>query len=391
MGRLVSRIGVVLIISAGLVIMLFLGYYLTGERFAEKNTVVFEKERLKLVAGQGDGQAGGVEIRQLSEQGFALVISAPSKLPAAFFSEFVWDMTGLQEGTAVNFAWVTAARPNAVHETPLAHFGLNQGKVSLAGIREWQGVIAGIGLRVLGPLPEPITLHKLILQPAAPDPRLLLTSLWREWTSFEGWKNYTINVVPGTPRNALFPPVLAAAAWIVLAGLLYIVIAGWRGWPRSILPFVLIFMIAWLVLDARWQLELWRQLNITYERFAGKNWQEKRLADRDGKLFRFISEIRSKLPELPTRIFLVNAEPGGATFYRRGRAHYHLLPHNVYSSLKRLPTRKMARKGDYILILKPFNNLIYDANRQLLRWGKRSLPVEPVFSAAMGDLFKVRK
>ena len=387
-------------IGAALIILSFLGYYMTGDRFAGENTIAFGPEKLKLIAGQGMRTSQGIEVRRLAEQGSALVISINTQLPADFFSEFSWNINNLKEETEIRLAWIQQSAPNAINEVTLVHYGMESGQISLADVPEWRGIITGIGLRIRGPLPEPITVHNLELKPASPSAGFLLASLWREWTAFEGWKGYTINFVVGGPLKSALPPTVTAAAWFGLSSLIYIGLVIKRRASWSVQAFAVLFLVAWLALDARWQLDLWRQLQLTYSQFAGKNWREKHLADSDGKLFQFIESIKEKLPDTdrdkpvrdkPVRLFVVSAKPNADTFYQRARAHYHLLPYNVFSGLSHPPSPKVANAGDYVLILRPVPDLSYDPNNRLLRWENgNSLAVERIYSTRLGDLFKVR-
>ena len=382
-------------ISAVLIILSFLAYYMTGDRFAEENTIAFGPEKLKLITGQGGSTSQGIEVRRLADQGFALVISINTELPADFFSEFEWNIGGLQDKTPVQLAWIERSAPDRVNEVALVHYGMESGQVSLADIPEWRGVITGIGLRIRGPLPKPITVRSLTLKPASPSAFFLLASLWREWTAFEGWKGYTINFVVGGPLKTALPPTPTAAAWFGLSSLIYIVLVLKRKVSWSIQAFAVFFLVAWLALDARWQLDLWRQLQLTYSQFAGKNWREKHLADVDGRLFRFIESVKEKLSDTdglkPFRLFVVSAKPSTDTFYQRARAHYHLLPYNVFSRLSHPPSSQIAKEGDYVLILRPLPHLSYDPNNRLLQWNNgNSLAVDPVYSTQLGVLFKVR-
>jgi hypothetical protein len=96
--------------------------------------------------------------------------------------------------------------------------------------------------------------------------------------------------------------------------------------PRVLASVVL---AGWVLLDARWQLDLWRQLGLTRERYAGKSWLEKRLAAEDTALFRFALDVKARLPPSPQVVYLLASEPDAADRYLQLRLRYHLLPHNV--------------------------------------------------------------
>ena len=121
--------------------------------------------------------------------------------------------------------------------------------------------------------------------------------------------------------------------------------------------------------------------------FAGKSEEDRRLAALDGEFYRFLREVRQRLPERPARLFIVSADPAG---FWAGRARYHLLPHNGYAGFARLPPPDQARPGDYILILSPLPDARYDPERRMLEGGDTQLPVEMLHLAARGALFRIR-
>ena len=163
--------------------------------------------------------------------------------------------------------------------------------------------------------------------------------------------------------------------------------------PRDPLVAVSILLLCWLALDARWLLDLGRQNLQTGRQFEGKMATEKRLADKDGSLFRFILEIRDALPEEPQRVFLVTREPFDRSTYLRLRASYHLLPHNVYSHLAMPPNTNQVRADDYVLLLgRVAEGIRYDQQSRLLEWGRDGrLAAVPELVSPNGALYRVIK
>jgi hypothetical protein len=153
------------------------------------------------------------------------------------------------------------------------------------------------------------------------------------------------------------------------------------------MPFVALFLVSWLALDLRWQWELTGRLERTEERFAGKDETGRRQADLDGDLYRFLLEVRQRLPAKPVRLFIISADPGG---FWAGRARYHLLPHNGYMDFRRPPLQGVAHAGDYVLVL-TMNEVRFNPDRQTLEWEGGGLAVERLFTAPDGALFRVRE
>ncbi len=263
---------------------------------------------------------------------------------------------------------------------------MSEGTIDLATEPHWQGRIAAIGLTVRGAFSSPVTVRQLELRPAP----LTVGELWRwamnEWSVFEDWSQRSINYASGAPLDALFPPVLIVALWIGLSATLY---AGFNP-PRrrpggALLPYAALFLLGWLLLDLRWQWELRERLERSEARFAGKDMTERRLADLDGEFYRFLLEVRRRLPEKPVRLFIVSQDPAG---FLAGRARYHLLPHNGYMGFSQPP--EAARANDYVLILSPLPGVRYDRQGQALAWENGRLSVDLRYAAPPGALFQVR-
>jgi hypothetical protein len=231
----------------------------------------------------------------------------------------------------------------------------------------------------------------LKLKAATPSVAELLSRLWQEWITAEGWHIYSVNFVVGGPRLALVLPALAVGAWMSLSCLLYAGLTLVRRWPWRMQPFAVFFLVGWLALDARWQWDLWQQLQATYAHFAGKNWQERKLSDRDGELYQFIQDVKQKLPHKPVRVFVASADLQGDSRFNCLRAQYHLAPHNAYACLEQPPASGTAHPGDYLLILQPAANISYSSEEKVLHWDQNeTLAVEPIHIAEAGVLFRVR-
>ena len=173
--------------------------------------------------------------------------------------------------------------------------------------------------------------------------------------------------------------ILAAGAWILLA---------WRRRRLEAVPVVLalLFVVAWLSLDALWTFNLSRQVVETRAQFGGKDWREQHLASDDAALFGFIERARAKMPATPTRVFVV----ADATYFR-GRAAYHLYPHNVFFDPigNTLPAAANLRPGDFLVVYQR-RGLQYNPEEKRLRWdGGASMAAEAVLVEPGVALFRI--
>ena len=379
----------VLLSSATLLLAGFLGYHLTGGGYSEQTAIVL---RLRLVLGEGQSVGDSLQIRRLDPQGRAFAAGSIMRLPAESFPVLEWRIDGLTPRAEVLFTWTTSADPTQTRSLPIGDVSVGTGKLRLDDDPHWNQTILTVGLMVRGTLLEPLSIHRLALEPDRSSATALLEQLWSEWTAFEGWHPYSINfIIGGARRDRLLSPTLAAAAWVGLSALLYagLIVIRRRTW--DIKPFILFFFAGWLALDGRWQLDLWRQLEITRETFAGKNWEEKRLAAEDSGLFQFAQTIKEQLTQDPARIFIITHNLLGTQYYRRVRMHYFLLPYNVSAQWTEPPPPAQTRAGDYLLFLYPVEGVTYDQASRTLLWGEDSaLTVEPILKSRRGVLFQVR-
>ncbi|MCC8992960.1 MAG: hypothetical protein LM550_04585 [Candidatus Contendobacter sp.] len=342
----------------------------------------------QIAAGQGGPTATGLEIRQSDPRGWAAAQGSARMVRANLYRRLSWQVDGLAPGRELRLIWTTQAEPRTVRERVLPPAGPNGGALDLSEEPNWQGRIALIGLMTHGPLPQPLVIRRLELQPARLSSTELLRRAVEDWTSFEDWSQRSINYTSGAPRDALFPPVLIVALWVGFSAACYALFAPprWRAERRW--PYAALFLLGWLALDGRWQWDLNQRLDQTRTHFAGKTEVERRLADLDGDFYRFLGEVRQRLPESPVRLLILSSDPGG---FWAGRARYHLLPHNGYAGLVQLPRPNQAHPGDYVLMLAPLPGVAYRAEQRILESGKQRLPVEPLYTVAAGMLFRVRE
>lgn len=374
---------IALTLGAALTVLAVLLYYRTGGQSEANTPLRWNGDELQLIAGQGTGVSGGLEIRSIGPRGVVLW-TPPRSMNAGLYGELVWDMAGLDDrhplqpvwrmvdGQVRRASWVTVAAA---------------GRVNLQAEPDWRGGVLAVGLFIPGPGPSSVTVRRLELRPALLTTRAWLDRLWEEWTTREDWSQRSINFTAGGTPRPLGSWVLLAAIWMGVSGLLYLIWleAAGRQWRPA--PFVALFLIGWLALDLRWQWELTGRLAQTKERFAGKGETERRLADLDGALYRFLLEVRQRLPTKPVRLFIVSADPGG---FWAGRARYHLLPHNGYMVFSRPPPPGIAHVGDHVLVL-TMDEVRFNPDRQMLEWEGGSLAVEALFVAPDGALFQVRE
>lgn len=391
--RLRSIGGVVLAAAGGFLLtaLVLIVFYRTGGLSVVAPPVVLAGDALQLASGRGVQTAAGLEIRQPGPEGLVSVQGSARMVRAELYRHLSWRVDHLEPGRELRLIWTTLAEPRAVREKVLPPAGPDGGGALDMGSESlWRGRIAVVGLVWYGPLERPAVVRRLELRPPVLGVAELARLAFDEWTVFEDWSQRSINYTAGAPLDALFHPMLMVALWVGFSAALYAVFDHPRraGEPRW--PYAALFLLGWLVLDLRWQWDLGRRLDRTEARFAGKEGDERRLADLDGDLYRFLLEVRRRLPEQPARLFIVSADPGDSTSYQAGRARYHLLPHNGFMGFSQPPSASMAHEGDYVLILSPLTGVRYNRERRMLEWARGQLPAEMLHAASPGALFRVR-
>ena len=211
-----------------------------------------------------------------------------------------------------------------------------------------------------------------------------------EWLAFERWNGASINTVTGGADVQDLPLPALLATVVLLSGALVVVAARRRsratgiGAPAMVAGF---FLIAWLLLDTRWTLNLLRQERVTVAQYWGKDERERRLAGEDAPVYSFVEKALGILPKDPVRVFVA-----ADADYFRGRAAYHLYPHNAYFSPRgpALPPASSMRAGDWLLVFLR-RGIQFDRSSQTIRWDdNQTAKAELMLVEPGAALFRIR-
>ncbi len=204
------------------------------------------------------------------------------------------------------------------------------------------------------------------------------------WFALDGWRGTSEHFLDEGAIDQDVPFVLAIASLLLLALALYLILAKNKILPLSFAVVWGMVFFGWFMLDARWQSNLFRQLDLTRHQFAGKTWEGKHLAAEDGALFDFMRKVKAKLPPATARILYFSDNA-----HSRGKGAYYLYPHNVLVR-NDLPPAPQIKTGDYIALFAK-KGVKYDRSHQLLMWGDgRSIKADLLFLSEGNAMFKVR-
>jgi hypothetical protein len=355
-----------------------------GAWFPSAGTKALAARDLTLARGVGAPDRDAIAIAAVDETGLAL-ITASSDFKSAEYPVIAWSGFGFPEGADVRFLWRTDYAPNKLNSVPVTISAGRLTPVVMAKNPDWVGRVTGVALAVRGPLAAPIRVTGVVAKPGGAFGQV--ADRLQEWLAFEGWSGSSINTITGgaevqelpLPSLLVVALMIAAAVWFALA---------WRGGRLAALPVVVavLFVAAWLVLDVQWSWNLARQVAATRTQYGGKDWRERHLAAEDGPLFQFVEKARAKLPAAPARIFVV-----ADAAYFRGRASYHLYPHNVQFDPFRntVPAASALRPGDFVVVYQR-RGVQYNADEKKLRFeGGEPVTAEAVLVEPGAAMFRI--
>ena len=375
---------IVFVATLLLCVLAYLALNVPASWFPSATPTTWGTQALTLTRGTGTVEKDALTVTAPDATGLILV-SLTTSFRSSEYPSIAWAAIDVPERSDVRLLWSTDYEPNKLNSTALTVASGRLVPIVLVKDPDWVGRITGLALAIRGPLPQPLIIRGVVAKPLGAVE--IMRDRTHEWLAFEGWNGTSINTITGGADVQDLPlPVL-------LAVVLPIAAAGWYGIARrarSIVAFpgalALMFVIAWVVLDARWAWNLVRQVNETGERYAGKDWGERHVAAEDGPLFSFIRDVRAKLPATPVRVFMV-----ADAHYFRGRGAYHLYPHNVYFDpwQNTVPPASALRSGDYLIVYQR-RGIQYDAALQRLRWdGGASIGAELLLTAPGAAAFRI--
>ncbi len=370
--------------------------------------IVLTGNDLFIAIGKGEWQDSKLVVKELVEDDTAVISSKRVRSNASNYPILEYKITGRNPGTDVVLYWRTITHNHQTLFAKLHWNGNQKSAYNLQNHPEWKGQVTALGISIAGDLRnEPIGIEQLTFSPLTL--KSLLLTVWSEWTTFEGWTQSSINVIRGMSPSALISPVVTAAAWCGMAMLMYWIRIVWQSIIRrdEMLPIdrdllvnsawnitkktldirtiIAIFLIAWLALDWKWQVNLWQQLGDTKFLFAEKTHHEQHMAADDAELYAYAKRLKHNiLPQQPVRLFILRNKVRDKT---RLRLMYYLLPHNVNIHYH-VPPIEILRNNDYILAINPIG-LKFSERNKMLRWSKNRLKVEHLDNTPFANLYQL--
>jgi hypothetical protein len=377
----------VLLFIAGLAITLlaYLATAVPGSWFPSASEHFWTARDLKLARGTGS-LSNQEWVLQSPDASSVFVLSGTADLRSADYRVITWIAVGLPQTADARLLWRNDYEPDKVHSAPMTVESGRLRPVSIDDDPAWVGRISGVALVIRGPLVAPVRVRGAIARPmGAVD---VLRDRAREWFAFEGWTGTSINTVVGGADVQDFPLTFAVAFAVVIALGLFALLRWRRGLsaPVVVTALATLTVLGWLLLDLRWTAALARQSIETRKVYGGKDNEGRHQVAEDAELYRLVSAAKALMPNKPQRVFIA----AGAHYFR-GRAAYHLYPHNVYFDPRadRLPPASDMHAGDWLFVYdRP--GIQFDRTQNMLRWeGGQTHAAELKLLGQGGALFRL--
>lgn len=281
-----------------------------------------EQGSWQLVEGKGSIRQEQFFITEPSRMGqVVLAIELPRAVPAHRFDLLELTARGA-EGRAVTISWSRVETFTASSGDLLDWVSEDKGQLRLGDQRAWRDDIYFLAVEEVGFTGGEWALDSVTLHPVKPDFPTLQRDLFGGWLSLQAWRQSDVNLIAPGRGQALVSPVIAVAGWIVLSVLILVLVGFWKRSLNRPALILIPFLVGWLVLDLRWQADLFRKADQTLDAFAGIESGQRLLADHDGQLYAFIAELPPLLKSRQVRrVFVFSPHE----FWRK-RARYHLAP-----------------------------------------------------------------
>ncbi len=345
--------------------------------------MIIASEQLEPLRGRVRQVPGVAVFEQPDQTGVAIVGARTPSFAASDYQRVTVNLRlASAPQAAVMFVWRSRETPGRTFSKRLELQPSGLATADLDGEPGWGGSIVGVALALQGPLPQPVGVESMTLSSVSFGS--VLHQIASDWATFFRFRGNSFTFPFDEERTQTLSLLVATALAGLVAAVVYVQVMRRR--KRTVDARVLwgLFLVAWLLLDLRWQVNLGRQLLLTAQQFAGKSIDDKHRAEEDHQIYEVMQQVRAALPPAPVRLLLLSDIPT-----LRTRGAYFLLPHNVLWQFGRRnprPAPEQLHPGEYVLLML-YSGLVYDRGQQRLVWPDgRSRNVQETYAPPGGPV-----
>jgi len=385
--------GALLGVGLGVVLFYAVVTQSTGHWTDAPAPIIANGADLILVQGSGHRDGKSFVLKAPGADDTSVLTAKLSPFQASEFSRIEWTVESAQPADLI-FVWRTRENPRRNYTKRLQWLVNGVAPFELKAEEGWNGTVTGVALLVRSKLPVPLRVGAVRI--VSRSAGAAASELFRQWSEAIVLRGYSATFPFDSERAHDLAPLTAVAFAEGLAMGAYLLLARWRGWRRDRRVVWGIFLGGWLLLDLRWQANLWREVGERGDRFAGKTTEEKHLAADDAALFVLVEKMKGALSATPARIVLYCDND-----LLCARAAFLLYPQNVYRAVQQ--NRIFGRRGglappgpddlhggDYVLLIYS-KALGYDRQRQQAVWSDgRTKPADEILLQPEALLLRIR-
>ncbi len=338
------------------------------------------------IQGAGRRDGNGFVLEALGTGGVAVLSTNLPPFAAKDFAHVEWTLDSVAPPSRIFFVWQTREHPKRNFSKPLQWLVNGVAPLELRAADGWSGTVTGVALVVRSDLYKPLRVGSMRLTSASAA--TVAVNLFSQWAARIPLRGYSSSFPFDSERGHELPLLagIAIAEGIAIAA--YLLLARQLNWRRDRRVVWAVFLGGWMLLDLRWQANLWRGALDQGLRFAGKTTEEKHRAAEDSTLFALMEKMKSALPAPPARVVLFCDSAAICS-----RAAFFLYPHNVYRAsdwILKPPDPALLRTGDYLLLA--YSRMVgYDPGSHVVVWPDgRTRPADEITLQPEAILLRIR-
>lgn len=332
-----------------------------GNYLAQPAPVTRAAADFTLARGGGERRGDAWVVQATDASGTAVLSVNIPPFAAAPYSRVAVDLKALGPSRPrVALLWRTREHPGRMNAKPLEWTGDRIRPLHVGAEDGWDGTVTGLAIVVRAPLKEPLALAGATV--GADSALGKLAEIAGQWAAFFPLRAHSNHFPFDEERDYPLSPLATVALAQLLAIGAYLTWARRRRTAPAKLVIAVVFLAGWMLLDLRWQANLWRQLGDTAAAFAGKTTEEKHASGVDRELYALVQRVHAKLPPPPARVAVLATNDS-----LRFRVAYFLYPHSANAIFGPEPRAGDLRPGDHVLLFF-YGNAAYDRATQSLVW-----------------------